>query len=68
MKGHRIHWFVYVGHGETRERIPRTSGMRGLWDYDATCECGWDSRTGGAVRSYVEREVADHKWDVKHGY
>lgn len=63
VKGHKIAWFVYAG----GERIPRTRTMRGQWDYDATCECGWDSRTGGAVRSYVEREVTDHKWMAANG-
>jgi hypothetical protein len=59
---HRIRWYVYAG----GERIPRTSSMRGSWGYDATCSCGWDSRTGGAVESYVRRQVADHKWDAAH--
>lgn len=54
---HRITWWVYAG----AERIRRTAKMRGSWGYDATCSCGWDSRTGGAVRSYVEREVWLHK-------
>lgn len=58
--GHKITWFVYAG----RERIQRTAMMRGTWGYDATCECGWDSHTGGATRGSVERDVWGHKWDV----
>jgi hypothetical protein len=54
---HRISWFVYAG----RERIRHTAMMRGTWGYDATCSCGWDSRTGGALRRYVADLVADHK-------
>jgi hypothetical protein len=54
----RIAWWVYVG----RERIRRTSTMRGRWSYDATCSCGWDTHTGGAVRSYIEREIWTHKY------
>lgn len=61
---HRISWFVYVGFGADRERIPHTATMRGRWDYDAVCTCGWDTRTGGAVRSFIKREVAMHKWEV----
>ena len=61
---HRIRWWVYAG----GERIPREATMRGQWGYDATCSCGWDSRTGGAVRSCIEREVHDHKWDVANGF
>jgi hypothetical protein len=58
---HRVRWWVYAG----GERIPRTSTMRGRWDYDATCSCGWDSRSGGGVRSSIERAVADHRFDVE---
>ncbi len=31
---------------------------------DATCSCGWDSRTGGAVRAYVAHLVKAHKEDA----
>lgn len=55
--GHRIRWYVYAG----TERIPHTSKMRGTWGYDAACSCGWDSRTGGATRRYVQGEVWLHK-------
>lgn len=60
---HRIRHFVYAGD----ELIPRESGMRGAWPCEAKCSCGWETRTGGAVRSFVDRLVADHKWDVDHG-
>ena len=53
----RITWWVYAG----SDRIRRTATMRGQWSYDATCTCGWDTRTGGAVRSYIEREIYFHK-------
>lgn len=54
---HRIMWWVYAG----RERIRHTDTMRGRWGWDATCTCGWDTKTGGAVRSYIAREVMWHK-------
>lgn len=54
---HSIRWYAYAD----GQRIPRTSQMRGQWGYDAVCSCGWDSRTGGGVRSYVAEQVADHK-------
>lgn len=61
---HSIRWFVYETPGG--RLIPRTSSMRGRWPgYEAKCSCGWESHTGGAVRSYVERLVADHKLDVE---
>jgi hypothetical protein len=59
-KAHRISWFVYAG----GEMIPRESTMRGQWGYDAKCSCGWESRTGGGTRSYVEDMIANHKFDV----
>ena len=37
-------------------------------DYDAVCSCGWDSKTGGAVRSFVQARVNEHKWSVAHGF
>ena len=57
---HKIRWFVWAG----GQKMPRTATMRGLWGYDAECSCGWQSRTGGAVRSYVEGQVRSHKFDV----
>lgn len=62
---HRIRWYVYTG-GPNNERIPRQASMRGRWPagYDVTCSCGWESRTGGAVQSYVRQLV----WEHKHGF
>lgn len=54
----RISWWVYAG----PERIRHTNHMRGQWGYDATCSCGWDSHTGGAVRSAVALAVWEHKF------
>lgn len=58
---HRIRWFVYVGEGADRVKIPRQSTMRGLWAYDVECSCGWKTNTGGGTRTYVAREVWYHK-------
>lgn len=54
---HRITWYVWAG----SEKIRRTAKMRGTWGYDATCSCGWESRTGGALRRYVEDLIWMHK-------
>lgn len=62
---HRIRHYVYLAPGEL---VPREAGMRGAWPCEAKCSCGWETKTGGAVRSWIERQVADHKWDVAHGY
>lgn len=62
---HRVRWFVYTGHVTSAgvpERIPRTASMRGSWPgYDAVCSCGWETQTGGAVRSYIKQEISWHK-------
>ena len=55
--GHRIRWWVYAGD----KRIPHEASMRGQWGFDATCSCGWDSRTGGAIRARVREYVNEHK-------
>lgn len=54
---HRIRWFVYAG----REKLPRTSSMRGTWGYDVVCSCGWQAFTGGAVKRHISQLVRDHK-------
>jgi hypothetical protein len=59
--GHRITWWVYAGD----ERIRYQSTMRGQWGYDATCECGWDSRTGGGVERWVTELVNEHKSEAR---
>jgi hypothetical protein len=61
---HKIKWFVYAG--ETL--IPRESTMRGEWAHEAKCSCGWESHTGGGTRTYVQRKVEDHKFDMRHGF
>lgn len=67
---HKIRWYVWTGgHGLGRELIPQTSTMRGHWPgYDAKCSCGWSTRTGGATRGYIKREIRDHKLDVELGF
>jgi hypothetical protein len=69
--GHTVRWFVYTGGTNpdgTAERIPRTSSMRGSWPgYEAECSCGWKSRTGGGVESWVRELVSEHKIDVEFG-
>jgi hypothetical protein len=53
----KISWFgVSMG-----QRVPANKMMRGTWGWDATCSCGWDSKTGGGVRSWVKEEVELHK-------
>lgn len=62
MTAPKIQWYVIPDGGK---RMPHTTNMRGRWGWDATCSCGWDSRTGGATKRSVKRAVADHLLD--HG-
>ena len=54
----KIKWFAVWG----GQRFPREKSMRGM-GWDATCSCGWDSKTGGALESSVKRDIANHKLD-----
>ena len=54
----KIQWWV-VQDGQ-RFRHERT--MRGKWAFEASCACGWDSKTGGALRNSVKRDVENHKF------
>lgn len=62
MKEHSIRW---VAVSADTGRIPRNRFMAGRdWGWDATCSCGWDSRTGGAIQQRVREAIADHRWSV----
>jgi hypothetical protein len=67
LAAHRARWFVYAGgYGTPLTKIPHTASMRGHWPgWDVTCSCGWESRTGGAVRSYVADKLLDHRLDAQ---
>lgn len=58
-----IKWFVWAGDQKMRHE----SSMRGTWGWDAECSCGWQTRTGGAIRSSVESDVQLHK-TMEHNY
>jgi hypothetical protein len=59
-----IKWFVY----SMGTKLSRTSSMRGSWDgYDASCSCGWESKTGAGVKSWVTELVETHK-SLEHNY
>lgn len=54
---HKATWFVWAG----GEKMRRTSSMRGMWGYDVTCSCGWESRTGGATERSVREALRRHR-------
>jgi len=60
---HRITWWGVEP--TDRSRVRRNQHMNGGdWGWDATCTCGWDSRTGGALQERIREAIADHRWDV----
>ena len=65
---HSIKWWA-IGTSMTGERyrIRRQSSMSmasNNFGWEATCSCGWETHTGGAVPSCVRDLIADHKFDV----
>ena len=63
----RIRWFGVGSANGVKFREPRNSGMHGRdWGWDATCSCGWDSHTGGAIQERVREAVSDHLFH-EHG-
>jgi hypothetical protein len=60
---HRMKWYAWAG----GERMRHTATMRGQWGWDAECSCGWKSRTGGAVKSYVDDLVWEHRFFAERG-
>jgi len=58
---HKIQWFVYVGQGNDRELIRNEASMCGRWAYELKCSCGWETKTGGCVRSWATYESRVHK-------
>jgi len=59
----QIELFVYAGD----EKIRHTSNMAGNWAWDFKCSCGFESKTGGAIRSYIQKTIKEHKL-YDHGY
>ena len=64
---HRATWWVWGWNSSTGEqrKMRHASTMRGTWGWDVTCSCGWESRTGGATRASVQRDLDDHRLDAQ---
>lgn len=61
-RAHRISWKWTLG-GVHADGVWRTGPWgRSVKDtgFDATCSCGWESRTGGAMYASVQRAIAEH--------
>lgn len=67
MSAFRIRWYGIGASNGVQFREPRNRYMAGRdWGWDATCSCGWDSHTGGAIEARVREEVQDHLY-FEHG-
>lgn len=69
-RAHRVRWFVWVADcnesgNTTWERVPHASSMKDkvFEAWDAVCACGFDTQTGGAVKSHVRDMVIRHRSD-----
>jgi hypothetical protein len=52
-----IKWFVVLSDGS---KIRNAKGfINNAWD--VKCSCGWETKTGGAIRSCIAEEVFNHK-------
>ena len=52
-----IKWFAIFTDGS---KMRNNQGFQhDAWD--ATCSCGWESKTGGAIKAAVIRDVEAHK-------
>lgn len=58
-----IQWFAVLRGGEKMRNVK--GFQHNAWD--AKCSCGWESRTGGAIKASVKRSVDEHKW-FDHNY
>jgi hypothetical protein len=58
-----IQWFAILNDGT---KIRNNAGfVHNAWD--VVCSCGWESKTGGAIKSCVKDLAENHKWDA-HNY
>ena len=59
----QIQWFAVLHDGS---KMRNNKGfVHNAWD--VTCSCGWESKTGGAIKSCVKDLVNNHKWNA-HDY
>lgn len=62
MKAHSVRWFAYSGPYGEKEPLRKGQKLIGI-GYDVTCKCGWESKTGGAIKASVQRDLLAHRLD-----
>ena len=58
-----IKWFYVVNDQKYRY----VKGLIGVTAWEVSCSCGWESHTGGGVRSWLDQLVFEHKF-YDHDY
>jgi len=59
----QIKWFAVFSDGS---KMRNNQGfVHNAWD--VTCSCGWETKTGGAIKSSVQADVDSHK-TMEHNY
>jgi len=58
---HMISWIAVRPNGDTEPRQSWMKDRESGFGWDAQCSCGWKTYTGGALASYIRREIKDHK-------
>lgn len=58
-----IKWFAVLHDGSKMRNVK--GFIHNAWE--VTCSCGWESKTGGAIKSSLKEEVEAHKWS-EHNY
>jgi hypothetical protein len=59
----KIQWFWVAGDGT---KIRSNKGFV-HYAWDVKCSCGWETKTGGAIKSCVKELAEKHKW-LDHDY
>jgi hypothetical protein len=58
-----IEWFAVFADGSKMRNVQ--GFVHNAWD--VKCSCGWESKTGGAIKSCMIQEVWNHKY-FEHDY
>ena len=58
-----IKWFAVFSDGS---KMRNNKGfIHNAWDVE--CSCGWSTKSGGAIKAWIEQEVFNHKY-LDHNY
>ena len=59
----QIQWFAVLHDGS---KMRNNRGFaHNAWE--VKCSCGWETKTGGGIKSWVKELADDHKW-MAHDY